>query len=263
MDQEDIDEPPSFYDLVALPEFAHELREEAQQALDDNGGIFTSNALQSMKKMDSFLKETLRLYPATMGRFSVTRTLGKANLDIASFQRKVLKPFALPNGQLIPQGVTIEVPAVGVNADSEVFERAEDFDPLRFYNLREQAKQRGSVEGAAQNQFVSVSQNSLTFGYGRHACPGRFFAANEIKMILANAIMGWEFKMVEGISERYPNVEFAHMVCYHPVQRIIFMLTHIIFSLFPTFPRSCFAERYKLSCLARFHMLLLCKYQCI
>lgn len=57
-----------FYDIVAMPEFAPELREEAQQALSENGGVFTSSALQSMKKMDSFLKETLRLYPASMGR---------------------------------------------------------------------------------------------------------------------------------------------------------------------------------------------------
>ncbi|KAI9146868.1 Cytochrome P450 monooxygenase ATR2 [Paramyrothecium foliicola] len=185
----------AFFDLVALPDFARELRDEAQQALNDNNGVFTSAALQSMKKMDSFLKETLRLYPATM----------------ASFQRKVMKPFTLPNGQLIPAGVTIEVPAVGVNADSEVFANADKFDPLRFYHLREQAKEKGSVEGAATNQFVSVSQNSLTFGYGRHACPGRFFAANEIKMILANAIMSWEFKMVGDSKERYPNTEFAHM----------------------------------------------------
>ncbi|KAI1633021.1 cytochrome P450 [Biscogniauxia mediterranea] len=186
----------AFYDIAALPDFAPELRAETQAALAENGGVFTSNALQSMKKMDSFLKEVLRLHPATM----------------ASFQRKVLQPFTLSNGQLIPVGVTIEVPAVAVNSDSDIFEDALKFDPLRFYRLRQSAKEAGSVEGAALNQFVSVSQNSLTFGYGRHACPGRFFAANEIKMILANALQKYEFKNNDGSTERYPNIEFAHMV---------------------------------------------------
>ncbi|KAI0593268.1 cytochrome P450 [Biscogniauxia sp. FL1348] len=185
----------AFYDIAALPDFAPELRAEAQAALAENGGVFTSNALQSMKKMDSFLKEVLRLHPATM----------------ASFQRKVLQPFTLSNGQFIPAGVTIEVPAVAVNSDSDIFEDALKFDPLRFYRLRQSAKEAGSVEGAALNQFVSVSQNSLTFGYGRHACPGRFFAANEIKMILANALQKYEFKNSDGSTERYPNIEFAHM----------------------------------------------------
>lgn len=59
-----------FYDLVALPDFAPELREEAASALEDNNGVLTSNALQSMKKMDSFLKEALRISPASMGQYT-------------------------------------------------------------------------------------------------------------------------------------------------------------------------------------------------
>ena len=68
-----------------------------------------------------------------------------------------MTPFTLPNGQHIPSGVTIEVPAVAVNSDSSVFPTADRFDPLRFYDLRQQARDRGAVEAAAQNQFVSVS----------------------------------------------------------------------------------------------------------
>ncbi|KAF4982776.1 hypothetical protein FZEAL_1677 [Fusarium zealandicum] len=185
----------AFYDLAALPDLRSELRDEVHQALSQSKGIFTSNALQSMKKMDSFLKETLRVHPATM----------------ASFQRKVLQPFTLSNGQTIPKGVTIEVPAVAVNTDSKVFPNAEKFDPLRFYKLRQQAKDNGSGEKAALNQFVSVNQSSLTFGFGRHACPGRFFAANEIKMILANTLLRYDIKLVGSTTERYPNIEFAHM----------------------------------------------------
>lgn len=114
----------------------------------------------------------------------------------------------------------IEVPAVAVNSDPDVFPNAAEFDPLRFYKLRQSAKAEGSVEGAALNQFVSVSQNSLTFGYGRHACPGRFFAANEIKMILANVLLRYDLKLTEGSTGRYPNIEFAHMVSGKLARRI-------------------------------------------
>jgi len=68
------------------------------------------------------------------------------------------------------------------------------------------------VAESALNQFVSVSPNSLGFGYGRHACPGRFFAANEIKLLLIHAMLTYDMGLVGDSKERYPNLEFAHMV---------------------------------------------------
>lgn len=125
----------------------------------------------------------------------------------------MLKTFTLSDGQVIPAGVIIEVPAVAISFDPELFPQPEKFDPLRFYKLRQKARDGGgSSESAALNQFVSVSQNSLTFGYGRHACPGRFFAANELKMILSNMLLKYDIGLANGATERYPNMEFAHMV---------------------------------------------------
>ena len=43
--------------------------------------------------------------------------------------------------------------------------------------------------------MVTVTKDSLEFGYGKHACPGRFFAVNEIKLILANLLLRFDFKM--------------------------------------------------------------------
>jgi hypothetical protein len=40
-----------------------ELRNEVQAVLNENGGKLTHTALQSMKKLDSFMKETMRYYP--------------------------------------------------------------------------------------------------------------------------------------------------------------------------------------------------------
>ncbi|KAF4509818.1 hypothetical protein G6O67_001762 [Ophiocordyceps sinensis] len=184
-----------FYDVASLPDFAAQVCDEIREALASNGGAFTSNALQSMKMLDSALKETLRVHPP----------------GLASFQRKVLQSFTLSNRQVVPAGVMIEIPTVAINSDTAVFPDADRFDPLRFYKLRKQAREEGSVEAAALNQFVSISQSSLTFGYGRHACPGRFFAANEMKMIVAHALLKYDFRLSEGSCERYPNIEFAAM----------------------------------------------------
>ena len=167
----------------------------------------------------------------------------------------MLRPFTLSSGQVIPAGVVIEVPSHAISYDNDIYPDADQFDPLRFYKLRQRAKEDGATEGAAQNQFVSVSKNSLTFGYGRHACPGRFFAANEIKMIVANALLGYDIKCIEGTRGRYPNMEFGTQVsCCSPIARPLSTAcicnlyaddpcVSIPCSLFLTRPRCCCSRR--------------------
>ncbi|KZL63086.1 cytochrome p450 [Colletotrichum incanum] len=187
----------AMYWLAAKPELIPMLRDDVQQALLESGGDFTSGALQNMKKLDSFLKEVMRLSPLSAG----------------SFQRKVLKSIKLPNGQTIPEGMFIEIPAVGVNSDPEIFPDPEVFDALRFYKLREAKEHAASGTKAAevvmQAQFVSVGTTHLTFGYGKHACPGRFFAVNEIKMIMANVLCHYDVKLPDGVTERHKNLVYG------------------------------------------------------
>lgn len=61
----------AFYNLAAMPDVASQLREEVCAVLADNNGVFTSRALQDMKKLDSFLKETLRYHPFAFGEISL------------------------------------------------------------------------------------------------------------------------------------------------------------------------------------------------
>lgn len=200
-----------FYNLAAYPHYIPELRDEIRRVLDEHGGVFTTSGLQAMKKLDSFIKETMRLNPSSF----------------ATFQRKVNKTVTLSNGQVIPAGVVIQIPADAIAHDPEVFPNPDQFDPWRFYRLREEARSTGKAEEAAHHQFVSVSPENLTvclpvlfsinnipltlfqFGYGRHACPGRFFAANEIKMVIANFILAYDMKLPDGVIERYPNIAFG------------------------------------------------------
>jgi hypothetical protein len=46
-----------------MPESVPIFRDEIQSALAEINGVFTSGAIQNMKKLDSFLKETMRYYP--------------------------------------------------------------------------------------------------------------------------------------------------------------------------------------------------------
>lgn len=46
-----------------MPELIPMLREDVQQSLAASKGEFTNQAMQSMRKLDSFMKENLRYYP--------------------------------------------------------------------------------------------------------------------------------------------------------------------------------------------------------
>lgn len=187
----------SFYTLAAMPEIVPELRDEIRAVLMEHGN-FSTPALQKMEKLDSFLREVMRVYP----------------LSWSTFQRKVYKPITLSNGQFIPAGVIIEIPAHSIVHDPERFDRPDEFDAFRHFRARRDASlgaEKKAGAGAA-NQMVSTSLNNLPFGYGRQACPGRFFAANEIKMIVARAVLDYDIQLADGATERYPNIEYNEAV---------------------------------------------------
>ncbi|KAJ4355937.1 uncharacterized protein N0V89_003962 [Didymosphaeria variabile] len=180
------------YTLAVSTEYIEPLREEIRQVMGENGDTISTRALQQMMKLDSFMKETVRFYPP----------------GFTSFQRKVLRGFTLSNGQYIPAGAKIEVASHAVYQDPVNHpnsEPADVFDGYRSYKLR----QGGTASDHARNQFVTTNEQNLMFGYGKHACPGRFFAANEIKMILANLILNYDFKNEDGSKVRYSQLNMG------------------------------------------------------
>lgn len=65
----------------------------------------------------------------------------------------------------------------------------DEFHPFRYSNMR-------SFEGEEnKHQFVSTSPESVSFGHGQWACPGRFFASNEIKVILIELLKNYDIRL--------------------------------------------------------------------
>lgn len=67
----------------------------------------------------------------------------------------------------------------------------------------------------------------MHWGYGLHACSGRFFAAMEIKMIMAHVLLEYEFKLEGsgekgGKVERPKNVSFELQNSVDPAVRVLF-----------------------------------------
>ncbi|KAL7795013.1 cytochrome P450 [Trichoderma ceciliae] len=163
-------------DLAAHPDIQAELREEAYQILETEGGWARKESMAKLKKLDSFMREVQRLRG-----------------NITSFIRKVMKPIDLSDGTHLPAGTRVLAPQAGVSIDEQFFHNPEEFDGLRFYHMRQ-----GSAEASNRWQFTSLSDTNLNFGAGKHACPGRFFAGNEIKLILAFFIIKYDVRLKEG-----------------------------------------------------------------
>jgi len=180
------------YSLAAAPEYLEPLREEIRTVKAAHGGKLDTRALQDLVKLDSCMKEAMRMFPAA----------------ITGFGRYVRKPITLSNGQYIPAGVIIECPVDAIHFDQDTYSDADKFDGFRYYRLR----QTGNTTEHAHSQFVSSNERDLAFGYGKHACPGRFFAANEIKIILSRMLLEYDFKMPDGRTDRYDQIRNEKML---------------------------------------------------
>lgn len=179
------------YDLIGhCPDIIPSLRREIQTALANQGGKMTTEALYQMKLLDSIMRESARLNPTNVMRM----------------QRRVLQPFTLSDGTVIPAGVDIAVPALPVNLDEAKYPDAARFDPWRFVRLRsgEKPDPMGYVSRELY-QFISVTKENMAFGFGKPACPGRFFAAAEMKLILIYILLEYDVKMPDGVEGRYAN----------------------------------------------------------
>ena len=44
-------------------------------------------------------------------------------------------------------------------------------------------------------QAVTTGADHLIYGYGTQACPGRFFAVHEAKVVLARILANYDFKL--------------------------------------------------------------------
>ncbi|KAL2842975.1 cytochrome P450 [Aspergillus pseudodeflectus] len=144
-----------------------ELRKEIISSLQGAG--WDKIALNNLKLMDSVLKESQRLKPAstvTMGRYAS-------------------REITLSDGTTIPKGSTVFIANVAMR-DPEIYPDPDAFIPDRFTTRRE--------KGDSSAYLVAASPEHIGFGLGRHACPGRFFAANEVKIVLSHMLLKYDIK---------------------------------------------------------------------
>ncbi|TGJ80857.1 hypothetical protein E0Z10_g7926 [Xylaria hypoxylon] len=160
-------------ELLAHPELIQPLRDEVIEVLRIHG--WTKAGLYNLKLMDSILKETQRTKPIQM--IAMSRL---ADADIH-----------LSDGTVIPKGGKCAI-ANTSRLDGDFYDDPQKFDGYRFLNMRSDPGKEQSA------QFVTTGVHSLGFGHGTHACPGRFFAANEVKVALSHLILKYDLELAQG-----------------------------------------------------------------
>nr|ACZ63283.1 cytochrome P450 monooxygenase [Fusarium sambucinum] len=170
-------------DIFSHPEIVDPLKDEIRAVLKQEG--WTTKALYKMKLLDSVLKESQRLKPVQ-------------RYNSASMLRLALEDITLKDGTFIPKGHQLSVSCHSMR-DNEIYENASSWDGYRFYRQREQSA------GQHKAQLSSTSPEHMAFGYGVHACPGRFFAANEVKIIMIYLLLQYEWKVPPGSKPNPPS----------------------------------------------------------
>ncbi|KAJ6567533.1 cytochrome P450 [Mycena sp. CBHHK59/15] len=173
----------ALYDLTTYPEHMLPMREEVARVVKEDG--WTKAALNNMHKIDSFIRESQRL---------------NGNGPVAMV-RKVVHPdgFTFSDGTFIPFGSFVYVSGRPVHHDPVFYDHPDVFDGFRFSKMREE-KAQAPDSPIFSRHMVSTGMDHLVFGHGRHACPGRFFAATELKAMLAHVLLNYDVKAeTEGV----------------------------------------------------------------
>jgi cytochrome P450 len=101
-------------------------------------------------------------------------------------ERKVKQNVTLSTGFTLPKGSNMFLTTDNM-LSPDIYADPHKFIPDRFLKKREGGEN-------SKWQFVTTSPDHLGFGHGSNACPGRFFASNELKVALVYLLLKYDWK---------------------------------------------------------------------
>ncbi|KAG8169721.1 hypothetical protein KVR01_000466 [Diaporthe batatas] len=173
------------YDITAHPDILCELRAEIETV----ARTWEDKPYERLHKLDSVLIESQRMSPPT----------------ITGLKRLFRADYTFQNGLHVPKGSYVCMPIYAIENDPSHTEDPRAFDGLRQYRLSTKEEDLGIQGNSKRVTFSTPTPTRLNFGYGRAACPGRYFAELELKMVFVKLLCEYEFKFLPG-AERPANL---------------------------------------------------------
>lgn len=161
------------------------LRQEAETSIKSPDDWNNADTFNSLQISDSVIRESLRCHPMLIKGLT-KEVVRKGGLD-------------LPDGTHIPQGAWLGVPVLGVHWDARFYPDPETYDPYRYVKLRRE-RERGPGEDPVPSKDLDAGKPSSTylgFGYGRHACPGRWYAVLMMKTMFAYLVLNYDVEPLD------------------------------------------------------------------
>lgn len=187
----------ALHELSCRPELMQALREELATLSER-----IPETVATLPLMDSFFRESLR-----------------HNGDFLGMRHLALEDTKISSGHVIPKGSLVVCAVDQIHCDErflpdyEVTDEAkarysplDQFDAYRFYGKNIKS--------------TTLGLEYLAFGLGAHACPGRFFAANEIKYIISEIITRFNIRTKSG--KRAKDFVLFGMARFPPLEPLIF-----------------------------------------
>lgn len=160
------------------------LEEECARVSSQHPGLTTSESLDALHRLDSALRESMRLSDGVVtGLF---RDVVAGGIDIG-------------NGLRVGPGVRMAFPTQNIHLDPDNYDEPRHYDAFRFSRPFEGVAKTADGE---RELVTTTTVSFLPFGLGRHACPGRWFAAQLMKQALAFMILNYEVELVGKPMER-------------------------------------------------------------
>lgn len=182
----------AIYDLCAMPSTQAALRRELVDTLEETSGEWTLTGLRKLRQMDSFLKESHRVNSP----------------GVLNYNRLIRKDVRLSDGTILPAGAMVSMAGAARSKDPTLYASPREFQARRFID-----KEWGL--------FSSTAAGDSWFGYGPQACPGRWYADVQIKLLLATLLIRYNLAFADGQTKRPPEIKADEKILPDPKQQIV------------------------------------------
>ncbi|RIB00101.1 cytochrome P450 [Gigaspora rosea] len=165
-----------FFDYGGRPELWKELYEEQLKIHNESNGNLSIDYVNKMVKLDCYIKESFR-----------------HSIDIATMPHMLIADsYTFNNGTTIPRGRDIYLYIKDTNFNNKFYgETSDDFQPKRHMTSYSDGK-------IVHSPTTKLDDSFMVFGGGKHACPGRFYAVNAIKIFLHESFLRYNIRTESG-----------------------------------------------------------------